>query len=115
MKPGAICGTYGRRRARGHDGERFDELCDQDRYRTMSESLLLNDDRSISQTGPASGRTARGKYGTACEHVPDGEHDAEVDVLGSIDGVVEAVIGGTHDDPSEQSERPGHVRVRHRA
>ena len=101
VKPRGIRGPCGRYRARFHDGERLDELRQQHRYGAMPETLLFDDYRPTSQAGPSSRCTKRGEDGTVRQHIPYREHDAEVYVLGSLHGVVETVICGTHDDPPE--------------
>ena len=70
--------------------------------------LLLDRDRPSVQAG--AGREPR----TARQHVPDRQHDAEVDVL-DVRCAVEPVVGRAHQHPADRAERPAEIRVLQRA
>ena len=97
-----------------HRTERRDHLRREDREVSRSRRLLLDDQRSTRKAGVGPDRVLGREHGPAEELVPDREREAEVDVLRSVDLVVDAVVVRADEDPFEGSEAQPGVRVRER-
>jgi hypothetical protein len=95
-------------RALGLEG--LNELLGHEQQRPPGWVVLLDGDRPAVQAGAARGAAAGREPGTAGQHVPDGQHDAEVDGL-VVPGVMQPVVGRAHDQPAERAEGPAQVGV----
>ena len=96
--------------------ERLHQLGTEDPSDPEAPRRLLDRHRPPADPGPdrrAAGRVDR----AARQPVPTDQHEPEVDRDPVVDGgagVVQAVVGRAHQDPSERSEGPAQVGVRER-
>ena len=79
---------------------------------TGARSCLLDDQRSTRQSRVGPDRRFGRKHRTVEELVPDRQGEAEVDVLGSVQLVVNAVKVRADEDPFQRPEAQIGVRVR---
>ena len=97
-----------------HRPERRDQLRGEDREVTWARASLFDDQRSPGQTRVGPDRRLRREHRTAEQLVPDRQREAEVDVLGSVQLVVDAVEVGADEDPLQRTEPQVGVRMRER-
>ena len=74
-----------------HRAERRNELSGEDREVTRAWPHLFDDQRSTRQSRVGPDRCFRREHRTVEELVPDRQREAEVDILGSVQLVVDAV------------------------
>lgn len=91
------------------DPERLRELSKQHPDVPSVIGDLFGSQGSVGQTCPTGRRTLDGEPGTTGEYIPHREHNAQVETLGSLDGVVQPVVGRTGEDLAQRLERQGRL------
>src|SRR5664280_656390 len=101
----------GRRRRTVQRAKGRDELSDKNREVTRSRGRLLHGDRTTRQSCVSPDGVLRREDRTTRELVPDGEGEAEIDVLSPHEPVMDSVIVRADEHATERAESQIGVRM----